>query len=152
MSACIKSVLVASALIFSGPALAQTPPDPAPAAAPADWPVAWFEIFKIAPGHHEAFVRDIALGDQVLAAGGQAPTQLFFHDGGADWDILVFKPVPATPPTAAQEAAMEAKKIELGLPTGPAYFIHIREQLASHTDTKTVGPVSAAQWARAWSF
>ena len=41
---------------------------------------------------------------------------------------------------------MKAQRRELGLPSGPAYFIAIREMIASHTDTKTVGPVKAADW------
>jgi len=41
---------------------------------------------------------------------------------------------------------MAAKRKELGLPSGPAYFVAIRQDIASHTDTKTMGPVSAAEW------
>lgn len=109
-------------------------------------PATWFEIFKLAPGQQEQFVRDIAKEDEVAAAGGQPPIQLFFHEHGADWDVLLMKPVSPTKPTPEQERAMAAKRLELGLPSGPAYFLAIREQIASHTDTKTVGPVSAAEW------
>ena len=115
-----------------------------PAVADED-PVTWFEIFKLAPGKQEQFVRSIALEDEVSKVGGQPPIQLFFHQNGADWDVLLMKPVGADP-TPEQEAAMKAKRRELGLPSGPAYFIAIREMIASHTDTKTVGPVKAADW------
>lgn len=110
-----------------------------------DEPITWFEIFKLAPGKQEEFVRSIALEDEVSKAGGQPPTQLFFHQNGADWDVLIMKP-PGADPTPEQEAAMKARRKELGLPSGPAYFIAIRENIASHTDTKTVGPVNAAAW------
>ncbi len=118
-------------------------------AAPADdgkpWPEAWFEIFKLAPGKQEAFIRDIARADEVSAAGGQPPIQLFFHEDGADWDVLLFKPESA-PPNAAQQAAMDAKAKTMNMESGPAYYVRIRAMIASHTDTKAYGPLSAAQW------
>ena len=61
------------------------------------WPEAQFEIFKLAPGRHEAFIRKLAQWDQVSAAGGQPPTQMFIHEHGADWDVLLFKPFRKRP-------------------------------------------------------
>ena len=110
------------------------------------WPQAQFEIFKLAPGKHEAFLRRLAQWDQVSAAGGQPPTQIFIHEEGADWDVLLYKPFPKTPITQAQQAAMDAKAAELQLSTGPAFFLEMRENVAAHTDTKTRGPLTAAQW------
>jgi hypothetical protein len=110
------------------------------------WPEAQFEIFKLAPGKHEAFIRKLAQWDQVSAAGGQPATQIFIHDHGADWDVLLFKPFPKTPITPAQQAAMDAKAEELHLKTGPAFFLEMRENVAAHTDSKTQGPLTAAQW------
>jgi hypothetical protein len=110
------------------------------------WPEAQFEIFKLAPGKHEAFIRKLAQWDQVSAAGGQPPTQIFIHDHGADWDVLLFKPFPRPPITPAQQAAMDAKAEELHLKTGPAFFLEMRENVAAHTDSKTQGPLTAAQW------
>ena len=110
------------------------------------WPQAQFEIFKLAPGKHEAFLRKLAQWDLVSMAGGQPATQIFIHDHGADWDVLLFKPFPTTPITTAQQAAMDAKAEELGLKTGPAFFLEIRENVAAHTDSKTQGPLTAAQW------
>ncbi|MBL0914068.1 MAG: hypothetical protein IBJ13_00675 [Sphingopyxis sp.] len=138
--------LLAAALLPLAPAAAQTAPAPAPAAENAAWPEAWFEIFKLAPGKQEEFIRQIAQADEVAAAGGFPPTQLFFHENGADFDVILFKPVTGIEPTAEQAAAMEKKKKELGLPSGPAYFVNIRELVAEHTDSKTYGPLSAAAW------
>lgn len=111
-----------------------------------DNPVTWFEIFKLAPGKQEQFMRFIALGDEVLAAGGQPPVQVYVHQHGAEWDVLLLKPSGGPDPTPEQEAAMESKARELGMPTGAAYFVAIRETVATHTDTKTTGPITAAQW------
>ena len=100
----------------------------------------------MAPGRQEAFIRNRALWDQVSAAGGQPATQMFVHEDGAEWDVLLFKPFPKVPITAAQQAAMDAKAEELHLKTGPAFFLEIRQNIASHTETKSYGPLSAAQW------
>ncbi|MCP3730925.1 hypothetical protein M9978_10835 [Sphingomonas sp. MG17] len=128
------------------PASAQTSPA-APAAAAEAWPEAWFEIFKLAPGKQEDFIRRLDQTDQVRAAAGLPPVQIFFHENGAEFDVILFKPVAAAP-TPEQEAKMAAKRKELGIPSGPAYFVDIREFIASHTDSRTIGPVSAGQWIR----
>ncbi len=142
----LSALAIAIAAFHVAPAAAQEDAPKPAAEADAPWPDTWFEIFKLAPGKQEAFIRFIAQGDEVLAAGGQPPVQLFFHENGAEFDVILFKPVTARKPTAEQEAAMAKRSRELGLPTGPAYFIHIRELIASHSDTRTTGPVSAAQW------
>ncbi|MDB5703696.1 MAG: hypothetical protein JWN66_812 [Sphingomonas bacterium] len=149
----MKTIIPAMALLAAlaaQPAVAEPAKTVAPVATPpaadAPWPEAYFEIFKLAPGKQEAFIRDIARGDLVSAAGGEPPMQIYFHEDGADWDVLLFKPARTEKPTAAQEAAMAAKASELQIETGPAYYVRIREMIASHTDTKAYGPVSAAAW------
>ena len=126
------------------PAIAQVPPAVKDDGKP--WPEAQFEVFRLAPGKHEAFIRKLAQWDQVSAAGGQPATQMFIHEDGEDWGALLFKPVPKTPSTPAQQAAMDAKAEALHLKTGPAFFLEMRENVASHTETKALGPLSAAQW------
>src|SRR3546814_13266254 len=73
-------------------------------------------------------------------------SDLFFHENGADFDVILFKPVTGIEPTPEQAAAMDRKRKELGLPSGPAYFVNIRELVAEHSDSKTYGPLSAATW------
>ncbi|WP_343518492.1 hypothetical protein [Sphingomonas sp.] len=138
------ALAIAALALPLAPAAAQEVPKPAPAA--EAWPEAWFEIFKLAPGKQEEFIRRIAQADEVAAAGGQPPIQLFFHENGADFDVIIFKPVTGFKPTPAQQAAMDAKRKELGMESGPAYFVGIRELIAEHTDSKTYGPLSAAKW------
>ena len=136
VSALLACALLAAPLIHGAP----------PAADDNPWPEAQFEIFKLAPGRQESFIRKLAEWDQVSAAGGQPPTQMFIHEDGDDWDVLLFKPFPKTSITPAQQAAMDAKADELHLKTGPAFFLEMRENVASHTDTKPKGPLTAAQW------
>ncbi len=136
-------------LAFSSPLQAkssETAPQQAVPETSEGWPEAYFEIFKLAPGKQEAFIRGIARADQVSAAGGQPPIQMFIHEEGADWDVLIFKPGNGLKPTPAQQAAMDAKAKELNMESGPAYFVDIRQNIASHTDTKAYGPLSAAEW------
>ena len=140
-------LFAATTLPFAPVAHAQkAPAAAAPTKADTAWPEAWFEIFKLAPGKQEEFIRRIGQSDEVAAAGGFPPIQLFFHENGADFDVILFKPVTGIEPTAEQQAAMDRKRKELGLPSGPAYFVNIRELVAEHTDSKTYGPLSAATW------
>jgi hypothetical protein len=132
-------------LALAGSALAQDRPAEAPAPVKVEMTTPVFEMFRLAPGQTEAFIRDMAVWDKVSIAGGQPPTQLFLHAGGEGWDVLLYK--PARPkPTPTQEAAMAAKVKELGLPTGAAYFVKIREQMADHIHFEATGPTTADQW------
>ena len=148
----MKPLFAISAVLVAATLLAAAKPAPIPSAKSstaddgAPWPETQIEIFKLAPGKQEAFFRDIARADEVSAAGGQPPIQLFVHQDGADWDVLLYKPIHASDPTPAQRAAMDAKAKELQMETGPAFFVRIRKLIASHTDTRTYGPISAAQW------
>src|SRR3546814_14536706 len=63
--------LVAFALMLAVPAAAKEPA--------AEMTTPTFEMFRLAPGKTEAFIRDMALWDKVSVAGGQPPTQLFLH-------------------------------------------------------------------------
>lgn len=140
-------IALSAAVLLAMPGVAAPAKAAAPAAASdAPWPEAYLEIFRLAPGKQEAFIRDIARADEVSAAGGQPPIKIFLHEDGADWDVMLYKPETDDKPTPAQQAAMDARSKELNMPSGPAYFVHIREMIASHTDTKAYGPISAGQW------
>jgi hypothetical protein len=135
----VMLMLAGSALAQDRPAQSSAPPPEVQMTAPV------FEMFRLAPGQTEAFIRSMAMWDKVSIAGGQPPTQLFLHAGGEGWDVLLYK--PARPkPTPAQEAAMAAKTNELGLATGALYFLEIREQMADHIHFEATGPTTAQQW------
>src|SRR3546814_12440768 len=76
--------LVAFALMLAVPAAAKEP------AAEKTTPT--FEMFRLAPGKTEAFIRDMALWDKVSVAGGQPPTQPFLHAGGGGRDGWLSQP------------------------------------------------------------
>lgn len=138
----MKSLILIAAL---GTSVASAAPS-APADDGKPFPEAAFEVFKLAPGRQEAFIRKLAQWDIVSQTGGQPVTQLFLHEDGEGWDVLLFKPYPKVPVTPAQQAAMDKKAEELHLKTGPAFWLEIRKNVASHSETKAQGPISAAQW------
>ena len=141
----MKTLTLLCALLVSTSAYAaDKAPDPAaPTAAGESTPA--FELFKLAPGKTEAFIRSVAIWDQVSAAGGQPKTQLYLHEDGEGWDVMLYKP-PRPTPTAAQNAAMAAKIKELGLPTGPMYFLELRDMMADHAHLVMKGPQLSETW------
>ncbi len=146
----MKAVIVLAALLAAVQVHAQSPAAAVAAAPVADdgkpWPEAQFEVFRMAPGRQEAFIRKLAEWDKVSMAGGQPATQMFIHEDGEDWDVLLFKPYPTTPITPEQQKAMDAKAEELHLKTGPAFFLEMRQNVASHTETRSLGPLTAERW------
>jgi hypothetical protein len=138
----MKSLLLSVALLVPGITAAQDKKAEPPVAESSD-PA--FELFKLAPGKTEAFIRSVAIWDQVNEAGGQPKTQLYLHEDGEGWDVMLYKP-PRPAPTPAQNAAMAAKIKELGLTSGPMYFIELREMMADHAHLVMKGPMLSEKW------
>lgn len=101
------------------------------------------EIYRIAPGQHEAFLRAIAKFDEANVRGGVAPRQLYVHSDGASWDFMLIQ--DAEYPEGKGEAVGKAYR-ELGLPGGPRFFTEFRAFLLEHTDTFASGPTTAAAY------
>jgi len=99
-------------------------------------------LYRAAPGQQEALLRWLANQDRVAKSAGIAPMQLYVHTDGDSWDYMGINPVT----TDAQDAAMDAAAKKLGLPSGPGVSLDLRKYISSHTDTFTVGPMSAAQY------
>lgn len=141
----MKALLLLGALLLPTMVHAQdTTAEPAAeASATLSFPA--FELFRLVPGQTEAFIRSVAIWDQVNAAGGQPKTQVYLHEDGEGWDVMLFKP-PRAKPTPAQEKAMAAKMEELGLHGGPLFFIELREKVADHAHLVMQGPMLAENW------
>jgi len=101
------------------------------------------EIYRIAPGQHEAFLEEIARYDEANRLAGLPPRQLYVHSDGASWDFVLIQPAK-TPPDKAQ--ALEAAWRKLGLPSGADFFLSYRRFIADHSDTVAIGPTSAAAY------
>lgn len=98
------------------------------------------EIYRIAPGQHETFLRVIARLDEANRRAGLPARQLYVHSDGASWDFLLIQ--DAEYPEGKGEAVGKAYK-EMGIPTGPRFFTEFRALLLEHTDTFAKGPTTA---------
>lgn len=136
MSPMPKLAAALAGAFLSTTAWAQTP------AAPPVEPVGrkLVEIYRVAPGKHEEFLRVIARLDEANRKAGLPPRQLFVHSDGASWDFLLIQ--DAEYPEGKGEAVGKAYK-EMGLPTGPRFFTEFRALLLEHTDTFAKGPTTA---------
>ena len=90
------------------------------------------EIYRIAPGKHAEFLRQIALLDRANAEAGLPPRQLFVHQDGASWDYLLLQPAH---PSDEENARLDTAFKKLGIPQGAKFSIAFRQLIAEHTDT-----------------
>jgi hypothetical protein len=112
----------------------------APAPAPKTMLV---EIYRIAPGQHQAFLEFIARCDEANKRAGLPPRELYVHSDGAGWDFMIIQPA-STPDD--RRAALDAAWDELGLPAGADFFLQFRTFVAEHEDTFVKGPTTAADF------
>lgn len=136
----MKRMLIIAALAFVLPAHAQKP---APPAKPAPVQRQLVEIYRIAPGKHEEFLRFIARADEANRLAGLPPRQLYVHSDGAEWDFMLIQPAE-TPKD--KSAALDAAWDKLGLPSGADFFLEFRQFIQTHHDTFARGPTSAADF------
>lgn len=111
------------------------------AQAPASPPRAMISIYHAAPGHQQMLLQWLAQQDRIAASAGIPAGQLYAHTDGDSWDYLSIGPVT----TPAQDDALDAAAAKMGLPAGPKVGIELRKHIMSHTDTQTIGPMTAAQ-------
>ena len=98
-------------------------------------------LYRAAPGKQVALLKWMAQQDRAAAAAGVGASQIYVHTSGDSWDYMVINPVT----TKAQDDAIDAAAVKMGLASGPRASIQFRTMIASHTDTTTVGPSTAAQ-------
>jgi|SRR5579872_2666625 len=132
MRAAILSAISALALAASSPAWASPP-----------MTKTMVEIYRIAPGQHEAFLKEIARYDEANRIAGVPPRQLYVHSDGADWDFILIQPDEYSP---EKQAALDRAWKQLGLPSGADFFLNYRRFIADHTDTVAIGPTTAADY------
>jgi hypothetical protein len=132
----MKRILLAAALLGLSQTLAW-------AAEPAPLPESSVEIFRIAPGQHENFLKMLADTEAAMAEVGLPPSQLYIHEDGASWDFILVKPHGLD----EKKWKLVAQKLrQTGHPTGPDYFFTIRKMIAEHTDTTAIGPTTATAY------
>jgi hypothetical protein len=123
----VTALTLAFGLLLQGPAVADS----------KDMVV---EIYRIAPGKHEEFLRQIALYDRANAEAGLPPRQLFVHEGGASWDFMLLQPAHHTD---EESEKLDAAFKKLGIPQGAKFFVNFRALIAEHTDTNVEATTAA---------
>jgi hypothetical protein len=121
--------LCAATVMFAVPAAAQKPGR------------AIVSLYHAAPGQQEALLRWMADQGRAAAAAGIVPAQIYVHTDGDSWDYMVINPVT----TDAQDAAADAAAKKMGIDYGMRSSLNFRKYIASHTDTFTRGPMTAAE-------
>jgi hypothetical protein len=112
-----------------------------PALAQAEPGRAIVSLYRAVPGQQEALLRWMADQDRAATAAGVAASQIYVHTDGDSWDYMVINPTTSD----AQEAAIEAAAKKMGIVYGMRASLDFRKYIASHTDTFTRGPSTAAQ-------
>ena len=118
-----------AALAFATPAAAQ------------DVPEAIVSIYHVAPGHQAAFLKWMARQDAISTAAGVPTGQLYVHTDGDSWDYVIIAPVL----TEAQDEAVGNAARAAGVNPMKG-GMEMRQHVASHTDTYTIGPITAADY------
>jgi hypothetical protein len=137
----IPLAFLATAILSSTQLFAQTKTDESAAAPP---PVRKLvEIYRIAPGKHEEFLRFVAFLDEINIKAGLPARDLYIHNDGDSWDFIIIQPA-ATPPD--KSAALAKAWEESGAPSGADFFLKIREFIAEHTDSFATGPTTASDY------
>jgi len=111
------------------------------AQAPAAPPRSVVSIYHAAPGQQEALLRWFADQDRASQAAGLPAGHIYIHTDGDSWDYLGINPVT----TSAQDDAIEAAARKMGMATGARRALEFRKLISSHTDTYTIGPITADQ-------
>jgi len=125
----IFAAAAAAACAFATPAVSQ------------DAPQHIVSLYRAAPGQQVSLLKWMARQDQASIAAGLPASQIYIHVSGDSWDYLVINPVT----TKAQDDAVEAAAKKMGITSGPRAGIEFRTMIASHTDTTSDGPMTAAQ-------
>ena len=98
-------------------------------------------IYRAVPGQQEALLKWLAAQDRASQAAGLPAGQIYIHTDGDSWDYLGISPMT----TPAQDEAVDAAARKRGMATGPRRGLEFRKLISSHTDTYTMGPMTAAQ-------
>ena len=98
-------------------------------------------IYRIAPGKQVDFLKWMAAREAAAKEAGAPATQWYRHLDGDSWDYVGI--APGHDPVMDDKADAMAKKH--GMSTGMKAGLELRALMASHTDTISAGPSTAAE-------
>jgi hypothetical protein len=102
-------------------------------------PEARVQLYRVAPGRHLDFLKWMAEADAIDKEAGVPRPQLYAHTNGDSWDYMAVSPHLSR----EQEAKVDEIARKHGRKTGFAASLEFRTFVSSHTDTDTIGPVTA---------
>lgn len=121
-------------LLFALAALAPSP------ASSQEADMSMVSIYRVAPGKHLEFLRWQAARDAAAAEAGVPVNEWYAHVDGDSWDYVSVGPMTTPAQDEKIEAILKGKNLTTGFKAG----LELRTLMASHTDTMTRGPTTAA--------
>ncbi len=132
-----------SRCLFIGFALA-APLVMAQSGAPAKEPGrAVISLYRVAPGKHVAFLKWMADRDAIDQQLGLPRAQWYAHFQGDSWDYIAIAPDLTEAQQKKEDDAVKTKGLAIGLKAS----LEFRQFIASHTDTVSIGPLTASDLA-----
>ncbi len=110
------------------------------AKAEKDPPTARVALYRIAPGKQLDFLKWMAETEAIDKEAGVPAAQVYAHTNGDSWDYMQIAPDL----TKEQQAKVDEVSKKHGRKTGFAGGLVFRTFVAWHTDTMTIGPMTAA--------
>ena len=103
-------------------------------------------IYNVSAGKHLAFLKWQAQQEAVSKEAGGPAAMWFRHTEGAGWDYIVVTPVGT--PTQEEELGKKVDALAKSkgiLPSGAARQLEFRSFISNHSDTYSMGPMTAAE-------
>ena len=104
-------------------------------------PTARIALYRLAPGKQLDFLKWMAENDAIAKEAGVPASQVYVHTNGDAWDYMQIAPDL----TKDQQAKVDEVTKKRGRKTGLQASLEFRTFVAWHTDTDTVGPMTAAE-------
>lgn len=109
------------------------------AKAEKDPPTARIALYRVAPGKQLDFLKWMAENDAVDKEAGVPVSQFYAHTSGDSWDYMQIAPDL----TKEQQAKVDEVSKKRGRKVRAQAGLEFRTFMAWHTDTMTVGPMTA---------
>jgi hypothetical protein len=136
-------LLLLGLISFAAPAaIAQTAKPEA-----KDPPTARVVLYRVAPGKQLEFLKWMAETDAIDKEAGVPVSQVYAHTNGDHWDYMQIAPDL----TKEQQAKVDEVSKKRGRKVGIQASLEFRTFIAWHTDTMTVGPMTATEMVAAAS-
>lgn len=98
-------------------------------------------IYHVAPGKQLQFLQWMAAREAIDREAGVAATQWYVHISGDSWDYIAVSPEVDAATSQRIESMTRARGLKAGVQAG----LEFRQMVASHTDTLSGGPYTAAE-------